>query len=121
MHFLAHASHCNICNKKSLAWLQGLAAYKGKYAVDEVHYTENMADILAKLQPSTLHLLCGTNSDRSCILACETLLCPAMSMVILLYMTLTNTFLSTAIHRPFLFAKDSSLLSLATACLSSSL
>ena len=35
-----------------------------KYAVDEVHYQEDMARVLSDLKPVTLHLLCGTNTDR---------------------------------------------------------
>lgn len=49
--------------KLSLA-LQSLDEYKAKYAVDEVHYTEDMASVLSGLNPARLHLLCGTNSDR---------------------------------------------------------
>lgn len=44
--------------------LQGLDEYKAQYAVDEVHYTEHTARVLSGLNPITLHLLCGTNSDR---------------------------------------------------------
>lgn len=43
---------------------QGLDDYKAKYAVDEVHYTEDMGRVLSELNPVTLHLLCGTNTDR---------------------------------------------------------
>ena len=51
------------CVKLLLA-LQSLDEYKAKYAVDEVHYTENIARVLSGLNPVRLHLLCGTNSDR---------------------------------------------------------
>lgn len=44
--------------------LQSLDEYKAKYAVDEVHYIEDMARVLSVLNPISLHLLCGTNSDR---------------------------------------------------------
>lgn len=82
---VAHANGCNIYNTK----MQGLDAYKAKYAVDEVHYTEDMADVLARLQPSTLHLLCGINTDRCCVLTCSLpSLCLALRcLTILLFMT----------------------------------
>lgn len=44
--------------------VQGLEEYKAKYAVDEVHYTEDMPKVLAQLQPVSVHLLSGTNTDR---------------------------------------------------------
>ena len=44
--------------------MQGLEEYKAKYAVDEVHYTEDMPKVLAQLQPVSVHLLSGTNTDR---------------------------------------------------------
>jgi len=43
---------------------QGLEEYKAKYAVDEVHYVEDMPKVLAQLQPVSVHLLSGTNTDR---------------------------------------------------------
>jgi hypothetical protein len=43
---------------------QGLKEYKAKYAVDEVHYVEDMPKVLAQLQPVSVHLLSGTNTDR---------------------------------------------------------
>lgn len=80
--------------------LQGLDDYKAKYAVDEVHYVEDMPKVLAKLQPVSLHLLSGTNTDRyirqqellhlaqvflflclSCELACKA---PDMSLICVL-------------------------------------
>ena len=50
---------------------QGLDDYMAKYAVDEVHYKEDMARVLSDLKPVTLHLLCGTNTDRCHQLACS--------------------------------------------------
>ena len=44
--------------------VQGLEEYKAKYAVDEVHYIEDMPKMLAQLQPVSVHLLSGTNTDR---------------------------------------------------------
>jgi hypothetical protein len=38
---------------------------RARYAVDEVHYVDEMADVLSSLSPPCLHLLCSTNSDRS--------------------------------------------------------
>ncbi|KAL3130945.1 hypothetical protein ABBQ38_000268 [Trebouxia sp. C0009 RCD-2024] len=45
--------------------IKGLDDYKAKYAVDEVHYTEDMERVLSELKPAALHLLCGTNTDSS--------------------------------------------------------
>lgn len=61
---LCHASHLiQACDMLSLG-LQGLGDYKAKYAVDEVHYTEDMGRVLSGLKPISVHLLCGTNTDR---------------------------------------------------------
>ena len=46
------------------AMVQGLDDYQAKYAVNEVHYTEDMGRVLSELKPVALHLLCGTNTDR---------------------------------------------------------
>ena len=61
---LCHASHLIQAWDKPLLLLQGLDDYKAKYAVDEVHYTEDIGRVLSGLKPVTLHLLCGTNTDR---------------------------------------------------------
>lgn len=37
---------------------------QAQYAVDAVHYVDEMADVLAALSPPCLHLLCGVNTDR---------------------------------------------------------
>ncbi|XP_073710001.1 xaa-Pro dipeptidase [Misgurnus anguillicaudatus] len=37
--------------------------FKEKYAVDEVHYTSDIADVLAKMKPSVLLTLRGVNTD----------------------------------------------------------
>ena len=61
---LCHASHLiQAWDKPLLVW-QGLDDYKAKYAVEEVHYTEDMERVLSGLKPVTLHLLCGINTDR---------------------------------------------------------
>ena len=44
--------------------LQGLKDYQAKYAVDHVHYVEDIPQVLAKLNPVSLHVLSGTNTDR---------------------------------------------------------
>lgn len=59
-----HASHLIQAWGKLSLGLQGLDDYKAKYAVDEVHFTEDMGHVLSRLKPVTLHLLCGTNTDR---------------------------------------------------------
>jgi hypothetical protein len=38
---------------------------QAKYCVDEVHYTSDMASVLQETQPPCLHMLAGTNTDRS--------------------------------------------------------
>ena len=30
----------------------------------QVHYTEDMADVISKINPPVIHVLAGTNSDR---------------------------------------------------------
>ncbi|KAA6426409.1 MAG: xaa-Pro dipeptidase [Trebouxia sp. A1-2] len=45
--------------------IKGLEEYKAKYAVDAVHYVEDMPKVLAQLQPVSVHLLSGTNTDSS--------------------------------------------------------
>ena len=48
--------------------LQGLKEYQAKYAVDHVHYVEDIPQVLAKLNPVSLHVLSGTNTDRCAII-----------------------------------------------------
>jgi hypothetical protein len=40
---------------------------KLRYAVDAVYYTDQLAEVMRRLKPPTLHLLSGVNSDRCCI------------------------------------------------------
>lgn len=64
---LAHTRHriqCLFAINITACVVQGLEEYKAKYAVDEVHYTEDMPKVLAQLQPVSVHLLSGTNTDR---------------------------------------------------------
>lgn len=52
---------------KILPWhvsLQGPDAKRMKYAVDSVHYTDEISETLKKLSPEIIYLLEGTNSDR---------------------------------------------------------
>jgi len=44
--------------------LQGPAAKKAKFGVDEVFHTEEVAQLIQKWAPSKLFLLDGVNSDR---------------------------------------------------------
>ena len=64
---LAHTRHriqCLFAINITACVVQGLEEYKAKYAVDEVHYVEDMPKVLAQLQPVSVHLLSGTNTDR---------------------------------------------------------
>ncbi|KAL3139068.1 hypothetical protein ABBQ32_005865 [Trebouxia sp. C0010 RCD-2024] len=47
--------------------IKGLDDYKAIYAVDEVHYADDMERVLSELKPVALHLLCGTNTDRAVV------------------------------------------------------
>lgn len=66
---LCHASHLIQGWDILSLGLQGLDGYKAKYAVDEVHYTDDMGRVLSELKPVSVHLLCGTNTDRWNMLA----------------------------------------------------
>ncbi|KAK9798996.1 hypothetical protein WJX73_000520 [Symbiochloris irregularis] len=43
--------------------IDGPEEKQAQYAVDEVHYTEDMADVISKINPPVIHVLAGTNSD----------------------------------------------------------
>ncbi|KAK9839544.1 hypothetical protein WJX81_008524 [Elliptochloris bilobata] len=43
--------------------IAGTEAVRQKYAVDAVHYVDEMAKVLKQLEAPALHLLCGINSD----------------------------------------------------------
>lgn len=47
---------CTSCNP---------ALPQAKYGVDEVHWLSDMAAVLSATQPPCLHVLKGTNTDRS--------------------------------------------------------
>lgn len=38
--------------------------YRSKYAVDAVHYVEDMVSVLESIHPSCLYVMEGKNSDR---------------------------------------------------------
>jgi hypothetical protein len=44
--------------------LKTLEEAKAKYAVDVVHYTDELADVIRSLAPPCLHVLHGVNTDR---------------------------------------------------------
>jgi hypothetical protein len=44
--------------------LQGPAAKKAKFGVDQVYYTEEVAKVIQKWSPNKVYLLDGINSDR---------------------------------------------------------
>ncbi len=60
---------------------QGLEEYKAKYAVDEVHYVEDMPKVLAQLQPISVHLLSGTNTDRYTYTSLQVLSCMIFALL----------------------------------------
>lgn len=47
----------------SLHW-PAILQVREKYAVDECHYVDQLAEVLASLAPPALHVLSGVNSDR---------------------------------------------------------
>lgn len=70
-----HRVQCLVAINVSAFAAQGLEEYKAKYAVDEVHYVEDMPKVLAQLQPVSVHLLSGTNTDRYTCTPPEVLSC----------------------------------------------
>lgn len=47
-----------------LGEIKGPEFYKTKYAVDEVHYTDDIIDVLKQQKAPCQHVLQGTNTDR---------------------------------------------------------
>ena len=45
--------------------IKGPEHYMERYSVDAVYYADELADTLRQLKPPLLHVLSGTNSDRS--------------------------------------------------------
>jgi hypothetical protein len=44
--------------------IPSLEELRAKYAVDEVHYVDGMAAVLQSMDPPSIHVLDGVNTDR---------------------------------------------------------
>ena len=60
--------------------IDGPKEKQAQYAVDEVHYTDELEQTIGAMHPEVVYLLEGENSDRcsfppSCLLACSTVIC----------------------------------------------